>query len=146
VRPVLSQPASSHALQTDAWLAGFTDGEGHFDIAPLRGARFPEGAFQPRFEIKLRGDDAEILTELHAAFGGGMRTFVDSRGRSCAKWTVQSKVGLAALVNYFDSFSLRAKKARDYAVWRGAVELYVEEGYRAPGLVAYHDQLRALRA
>lgn len=147
MRPVLHAPAVYHDLHTDSWLAGFADGEGHFDITPLRGERFPEGAYQPRFEIQLRADDSQILEELRDAFGGGVRPAPSTRPGQAdgLKWAVGSKAGLAALVDYFEAHPLRAKKRHDYEVWRDAVNLYVQEGYRAPGLVALSDQLRALR-
>lgn len=139
---------SPHPLREDAWLAGFADGEGHFSICPLRGARFPAGSYQPRFEITLRDDDRPILEELVAAFGGAIKSSHHNPSRNQkpqARWTVGAKVGLRALVDYFDTHPLRAKKARDYAIWSCAVGLYEAEGYRAPGLVALADQLVAIR-
>ena len=48
-------------------------------------------------------------------------------------WYVTSKRDLARLVAYFDQFPLRAKKARDYVLWREAVAIYLKGTASSPG-------------
>jgi hypothetical protein len=123
------------SFRDDAWFAGFTDGEGHFGIASATGKR-QRDYWAPRFVIELRADDFAIIEALRAEFGGrvqpiGKRT----PGREPSlQWHVLGKRQLADLVSYFDRFPLRAKKARDYAIWREAVVIYLREGSRAPML------------
>lgn len=112
----------------DSWLTGFADGEGTFLITrsgSTTGNR--RRAWTPRFAISLRTDDIGVLAELRAVFGGSIAT---GRKRPDAHptstWTVAGKRDLARLLDYFDRFPLRSKKARDYAIWREAVLLYVE--------------------
>lgn len=38
-----------------------------------------------------------------------------------ARWQVYDRYGCAVIVSLFDRYPLRAKKARDYAIWREAV-------------------------
>lgn len=146
-KPGTGTVPGAHVLREDAWFAGFVAGEGSFQLSPLRGPRYRDGAFQPRLEISLRNDDAAVLTEIKSAFGGGIKAKQPTRpGQSPqATWVAGSKESLLALVEYFDTFPLRAKKAADYAIWRPAVLLYCSTGYAAPGLVAYADQLRAVK-
>jgi hypothetical protein len=115
----------------DAWLSGFADGEGCFAI---RSRSCGDGtvSYSPLFAIWLRADDAPVLRELHARFGGSFsfrgKQSANYGGRQGGKpqfgWQVTSRAGLLALVGYFDRFPLRSKKAADYALWREAVRIY----------------------
>lgn len=112
----------------DPWLSGFADGEATFIITR---SGSPTGnrrrAWAPRFAISLRCDDTPVLDDLRAAFGGSLSTHAKRPGTvPIATWTVAGKRDLSRLVDYFDRFPLRSKKARDYAIWREAALLYVE--------------------
>lgn len=122
----------------DAWLAGFAAGEGYFQ---LRRQNHCGWRVEPRFRIHLRADDEAILAALCAAFGGSVRRGRNGIWTPQAHWLISSKRDLSALVEYFDRFPLRAKKAREYAVWREAVELYVVASGVHPRLFELHDQL-----
>jgi hypothetical protein len=132
-------------FRDDAWLAGFTDGEGSFTITRVGG----EGAhyWVPRFCIELRADDVAIIRALHAEFGGRIQAVGKrSPGREPSlQWNVRSKRQMADLVSYFDRFPLRAKKARDYEIWREAVIIYMREGSRAALLPVLAQALRETR-
>lgn len=128
----------------DAWLAGFADGEASFNLAavgrPTVGGR---RRIQPRFDIHLRPDDAAVLRSLCERFGG--RTRLTSNGpHDRFVWCVASKADLLKLVTYFDHFPLRAKKARDYAIWREAVFLYTRSRYAADNFEEMLGLKRAL--
>ena len=60
-------------------------------------------------------------------------------------WYVTGKDDLQGLVAYFDRFPLRAKKARDYAVWKEAVEIYVAGTASSAGLAELRDRVMAVR-
>jgi hypothetical protein len=129
------------SLRDDAWLAGFAAGEATFLLAPRN-----RGRLAPVLAITLRADDLEILERLKAEFGGAM-CVKTPRGRDnpAATWTVARKRDLAGLVEYFDRFPLRAKKARDYAVWRRAVIVYCAHGSTSPELWPLREALMAGR-
>ena len=99
------------------WLAGFIDGEGCFTI-PDR-----QGHHAPRFTLVVRDDDQPILEEIVARTGIGRLYRIAASGTSNpqAAWHVESKQGVAQLVRILDAHPLRARKARDYAIWREAV-------------------------
>lgn len=126
----------------DAWFAGFTDGEGSFNIVRNSG-----GTCNPRFKISLRIDDAAVLEGLEAAFGGFVSFLAASHAstRPAAQWVVSAKRDLPALLAYFDRFPLRAKKARDYVIWRRAVRIYCDRGGAVPELVLLRDALAEIR-
>lgn len=132
----------------DAWAAGFIDGEGSFVLARKRQPRRGELEIigvQPIFSIGLRADDVDALDSLAAAFGGSVRynASVGARGGSRPRyqWTMAAKNDLVRLIAYLDRFPLRAKKARDYTIWRRAVRVYLADGARAPELVALRSAL-----
>lgn len=126
---------------TDAWFSGFADGEATFLLNINRRPRWGRPTIAPRFTLNLRADDVGVLRQLQAAFGGNVN-LDPRRDNSQARyfWHVSSKAAMLELVAYFDRFPLRAKKSRDYAIWREAVLLYAARG----GGVAF-DELSALR-
>lgn len=126
----------------DAWLAGFADGEASFLIVYTARPGNPAGrrpGLAPRFTLGLRADDVDVLRQLCECFGGRLNFDID-RGTPRCRWVVQAKADLLGLVRYFERFPPRAKKARDWTLWREAVLLYVDAG----GVAAF-DELEALR-
>lgn len=112
----------------DTWLTGFADGEGTFVIT-RSGSQVGNRrrAWTPRFAISLRADDTAVLAALRSRFGGSISTHAKRAGtHPIATWTIAGKRDLALIVDYFDRFPLRSKKARDYAIWRSAALLYIE--------------------
>lgn len=103
------------------WLAGFTDGEGCFDITAVGLNK----SYICRFVIGLRGDDREVLTLARDATGLGSVTTKMKAGTTSnpqAWWSIHAKSDCVRLTELFDRFPLRAKKSRDFAVWRQAVQ------------------------
>lgn len=139
--------------QTDAWLSGFADGEGSFFISVTNRKDGRQSAV-PGFAIWLRADDVPVLRALCDAFGGSIsfnRRWGGPDWRENARprfgWQVSGRASLRALVAYFDRFPLHAKKARDYAIWREAVEIYCgQESSRWRRNPARHEAIIALRA
>lgn len=104
------------------WLAGFTDGEGSFFCAlrPRRNGR----EFYGSFAITLRVDDLPVLREVHAFLGvGNLYERQNGRWSPQCRLLVQNQAGRARVIEVFDAYPLRAKKAIDYALWREAVRL-----------------------
>jgi hypothetical protein len=111
------------------WFAGFADGEGCFRIKTTN-----QGTYQCRFSIGLRADDAPILREIHGRLGIGILIHSGRTNIHQEQWRleVNSKAHVRRLVDIFDRYPLRAKKAADFAIWREAVFLWckVENGKR----------------
>lgn len=141
----------------DPWLSGFTDGEGSFILMRKRQPVRVGGEIvtheiigvQPVFTIALRADDVAVLIDLRSAFGGSIQgqkqQSPDGARNPRYNWVVGSKKDLARIVSYFERFPLRAKKARDFAIWREAVRLYIAHGARAPELWGLRDALKETR-
>lgn len=105
------------------YMAGFIDGEGSFVIAHAK------QVYTCRFQLKLRDDDAPILFELQERTGLGVvkpeKNYSRSRGpdngRPQMTWVLSNKSDCAMLVRLLERYPLRAKKSRDFAVWKLAV-------------------------
>lgn len=137
------------------WLAGFIDGEGCFYFHRSGAAFAP-----PQFQLKLRDDDRAILEECVERTGLGRIVIHKRKGRSNPQvaWSIIKRADCVALVAILDRFPLRAKKSRDFAIWRQAVELWAVQkktgvggggtkGFPdAPAIAALRDQLVSGRA
>lgn len=101
------------------WLAGFIDGEGCFGIYK----RKDSSGWIFRFFVKLRDDDAAILHECQRRIGGTVRYEKPKNPKWGGQviWAVSSRKDCLALIDMLDECPLRAKKQRDYQVWREAV-------------------------
>jgi hypothetical protein len=114
------------------WLAGFTDGEGSFGVGAGMGRH--KQACICRFAISVRHDDAPVLHEIQHHLGAGRIYYAKTSSRKAdgrpeeptVTWSVQSKRDCALLCAIFDRHPLRAKKRRDYAVWRRAVLAWMQ--------------------
>lgn len=135
------------------WFAGFVDGEGCFQICVYgKGKSGP--SYRCIFDITLRFDDAAILEELKQRTGIGSINYFQPSGKRAARavrWHIKNKDESLLLTRIFDRYPLRAKKARDYAIWREAV-LSWHDGTKGRGLrgdssimVRCREQLFALR-
>jgi site-specific DNA-methyltransferase (adenine-specific) len=121
------------------WLAGFTDGEGHFRVQ-----KHERGSHTCVFQIKTRDDDRAVLERIKRFLGVGVIYEGEGSGNAnpqCA-YIVQDKEGCARVVALFRKYPLTAKKALDFEIWAEAVEEWLERprGNRWQGMA---DQARA---
>lgn len=108
------------------WIAGFIDGEGHFGITQNpRRSTTGVPSYAPRFALGVRDDDIGILRRIVDAtkIGSIQRTQVRDANPD-ARWVARTKSDCRRLVWFLDKYPLRAKKQRDYAIWREAVMLW----------------------
>lgn len=138
-------------MKHDCWFSGFADGEASFAI--LRISYDDRAYYRPEFIINLRSDDTGVLVRLQDTFGGSLyqepsHTFYNPRNdkeytsKPRAKWTVLSKKDLLKIVEYFEEFPLRSKKARDFKIWKEAVDIYVHHGRNDPRLPSLQKEIR----
>lgn len=121
------------ATERDAfghWLSGFVDGEGCF-ILDWVWVKTRSGRPEPRisFGITLRADDRDILREIRDFWGVGRLYNLrkDPPSRPVVTYRITRPGDLfRVVIPHFERHPLRAKKRRDFVIWRRGVEL----GYR----------------
>ena len=125
--PPLNPPAYDSGF--GHWLSGFTDGEGCFSYHKN------SNGYVPQFAIAIRDDDMAVLEAIKDTLGVGI---IDihyrrkEREYPLARYTVRSILDIYnVLLPQFDTFPLRAKKSRDYALWREMVMLRMAVPLRA---------------
>lgn len=130
------------------WLAGFIDGEGYFDIRPTKNR-----AFYCRFVLVLRADEKLILEEIVTRTQLGSIS-IRHRGRDGAspqiEWYLCTKKDCKSLVELLDAHPLRAKKKRDYELWRQAVlewtqQVRLSNTYDWSHISSLRDEMMATR-
>lgn len=130
------------------WLAGFIDGEGCFEIrVPTNGS-----GILPAFALQLRQDDVEVLREIARRTGIG-RVYLGGSSRSgqkpSARWSVHRRSDVLRLVELLDAHPLRAKKRRDFEIWRAAVRYRAAARPRSRSAIwqmeQYQRRLTAIR-
>lgn len=119
------------------WLAGFVDGEGCFRLGYHRHPRTGKNTIGIRFGITIRADDTPVLLLIQSYLGCGSVRAKRKRREGNRNPTVHFEVEricdhATKLVPVFDRCPLRAKKARDYAIWRQGVALV--HGIQSRGL------------
>lgn len=118
------------------YVAGFADGEGCFIVVQRNLP--PRPTYFCRFIVRLRDDDSAILGEIRERLGVG-DIFHDPRPEGIngqTIWQVSRMADCLRLVEFFTRYPLRAKKARDFKVWKAGVA----EWQRVSGLAKDHSE------
>ena len=133
---------------------GFVDGEGSFFIATT--------SHRPIFDIKLRWDDRLLLENFNKEILGGLgvinhiseanvrngKTKHPKKAQDCVSLRCQSLRAVFKVKRIFDKHLLMSKKARDFRVWRAAVECIdqMTAGLtRDKYILRYHHLLQRVR-
>jgi len=109
------------------WLSGFIDAEGCFRVHKVRKGTY----YGCTFSLKLRDDDGTILQAIQKQTKIGslkLDTFRTGNSKPCMVWSVSSMGDCQRLVQFLDQFPLRAKKSKDYAIWKEAVTCWANNG------------------
>ena len=127
------------------WLAGFVAADGCF-----HSANDGKGHLQPRFVIHLRWDDVDILLEIQERLGFGniyKKPSYRVGDKPAAQLQIAHVDSLAQLVQIFDAHPIRAKKQRDYEIWREMVHLcqQASDVRDKERLRFLHDKLRFVK-
>jgi hypothetical protein len=125
------------------WLAGFIDGEGCFILSPTG-----HGYFYARFHIKVRDDDADIILQAYEAPGLGnvyYRPHKNSTSNPAIVWQIQKQSECRQFVKFLERFPLRAKKKRDFEIWKEALGELQQNSRDRPKLRYLNEKLKFIR-
>lgn len=130
-------PKSYDNVADGNYVSGLVDGEGSFMVSIVQ--RRGRWNFNPKFGVCLRVDDSEILHWLQIYFGCGRYTTALNRKSPLGIFVIANLYDiLSKVIPHFDTFPLRAKKKRDYAIWKQMVLLQARY-FRQP----WPDEVRA---
>lgn len=127
------------------YLAGLTDGEGSFNSNVKKTGR--GYSLEASFKITLREDDSDIILLIREMLGFGYIVHYKHSNASKPSTTFETSrhADSMRLVELFDKYPLRAKKKRDYAIWR---EFVLERNNPHPDinkLIALSDEIVKVR-
>jgi hypothetical protein len=117
------------------WLSGFVDGEGHFCLHRCKHKMAHGGkTLGASLAISVRLDDQEILREIGRYWGVGTFNFpTPINGNHAIRFQVASFRDLyLVVVPHFERYPLRAKKQRDFEIWKKGVEIMYRVKCRPP--------------
>ena len=100
----------------DAWLSGFTDAEGCFNISITSNSRYTLGhVIKMRYILDQK--DSVILRRVYELFGFGKVTLRSGTG-NVYRYTATGFKALNDVIAYFQIFPLQTKKALSFEKWR----------------------------
>jgi len=111
------------------YIAGLTDGEGCFSLVVRKDTRHERKSkatyfsWKAAFIISLRIDDKDLLDSVRETLTCGSVTF----NSGSARFQVSNLDDLRdRIIPFFDHHKLYGKKAKDFAVWREAVDILIK--------------------
>lgn len=131
------------------WLSGFVDGEGCFELQyAIYGDQRNREHFHGRFILCLRRDDLAILETIQSYLGcgtintRGITAIMRAKGRDKPQAILRIERASDlhdVLVPHFEKHPLRAKKQRDFSVWKAGVEILYHVACRPRTPRGYHQ-------
>ena len=99
----------------DAWLSGFTDAEGCFNISITANSRYTLG-YVIKMRYLLDQKDDLVLNKICELFGFGKVTLRSST-KNVYRYTATGFKPLNSVISYFKLFPLQTKKAHSFKKW-----------------------------
>jgi len=112
----------------DAWLSGFCDAEGTFNIqVSKRPANKSTGySVYPRF-ILDQNDSLELFIYINSLFGSGHVYHRKDTPQGVYRFTLDSVSGLTLCYEYFTHFPLKTKKLKSFQIWTQVINLIIRK-------------------
>lgn len=128
-KTIISFPKKINRSDFAHWLSGFSDGEGCFRLRLCRMLGFSVSA---SFAIAVRDDDLPVIKLILRYFQVGTIRNGEAyrKSKPICTFSVNNLHDLIKVVEHFDKFPLRAKKKKDYRIWREGVLLIRTVGLR----------------
>jgi len=113
------------------WFVGLIEGEGSFTYSRQSHGK----SIIPQFSLILQ-HDTKLMQEMHEILGLGRMYWIEPKaprrggGKFAPRmtWQIRKKSELAVMVDFFERYKMRSKKADDFSIWKLMVKEYVENG------------------
>lgn len=130
----MSKPTLKFSDAFGSWFSGFVDGEDHFAI---KNTGIKGRWINCSFTIGLRDDDVQTLIKIKKQLGFGNINYfskvfdkrIERLQNPQAQFSCHSKKECLLLVQLFNKYPLRSKKANDFIIWKQAVLLMNKKQY-----------------
>ena len=114
------------------WLAGFIDGEGNFQINPLKGKSGEIVKFSFMFNINLHVDDIDVLHSISKILGiGSVTSDTTNPGKYVYSYRINKQSELSKLIDILNSSPLNGVKYLDFLDFSKAYDLYFNRPSRS---------------
>ena len=111
---------------TNAWLSGFTDAEGCFNLSIIKRDNTVSGyRIILRFIIDQK-NSLYLLTFIRDQFGYG-KVIVRNKDKDMYRFYCNSYIGLSSVNSYFSTFKLKSKKAVSYENWLKVYKMVINK-------------------
>ena len=111
----------------DAWLSGFTDAEGCFNVSITSNIRYTLGhVIKMRFILDQKDED--ILKSIKDLFGLGKVT-LRSKTIDVYRYTVTGFQNMNEIISYFNKFNLLTKKDMSYRHWLSIHNIIINKNH-----------------
>lgn len=171
IYPIVCKPLDNSDIETNAWLAGFTDANGNFSINIHKRKNRNNTRVQPYFRIEIRqnyhrlstqhsgereGEDnlqesyyfimSKLANSLNVNLYSRNRTIISSDTNNknfYSSFTIMAtnEFSLNAVIYYFNKFSLLSSKYLDYKDWLKIIQIKKVNIYTS----SYLDQAIIIR-
>lgn len=132
------QPVDTTPLLENAWLSGFIDADGSFDIrVALKSQKLPKNSVSARFRLEQRTHDPitgesyfNILNRISNALGVTVGTTMHNKEAAAHEYlciSLSSLKSRTVLIGYLDSFPLFTSKLMNYIDWKKCHKLMVDK-------------------
>ena len=114
------------------WFAGFIDGEGNFQINPLKGKSGEIVKFSFMFNINLHVDDIDVLHSISKILGiGSVTSDTTNPGKYVCSYRINKQSELSKLIGILNSSPLNGVKYLDFLDFSKAYDLYFNRPSRS---------------
>jgi len=109
----------------DAWLSGFTDAEGCFNVSVSTNSRYATG-FVIKIRFLLDQNSEFILYKIRNLFGFGS-VKLRSETKKTYRYDSTGYNNMIEICEYFDKFPLRSKKAKSISKWTTILKMVINK-------------------
>ena len=151
-KPIVCNDENTSPIISNAWLSGFIDADGSFDVKVREKSTEGEGKnrVEVRFRIEQRKIDPNtnapyypVIKSIASSFGVELNTSLHNEGVEYYIISVTSPAKLKTLIKYLDTYSLFSSKLLNYLDFKSCVNLMLSREHLTK---QGRDQIKLIKA